>query len=79
MLRIGVIGLGLSLALFTVLFAGTSLNVVRFGPCGPDMVGLCLLGGILLSGSAGVLLLLFGLIAIAVRKLRMHYFCLPPS
>lgn len=79
MLRIGVVGLGLSLVLFAVLFVGASLNVVQFGPCGPDMVGLCLLGVILLSGSVGAVLLLFGSIAVAVRKLRTDYSSLPPS
>lgn len=72
MLRAGSILLGVACALILAMMFGTHSGWIVFGPCGPDLIGYCLLGGAFLAIASGLLLILIGLVASGIRRARKH-------
>jgi hypothetical protein len=70
MLRVGLIGLGASVGIFLLFMLLNAANLAHFGPCGPDLLGMSLLLGSVLTGGAGAILTTVGLLLLAVEKLR---------
>ena len=62
MARTGLLSLAFSLLCLLLLFLGSTTDMIRFGPCGPDQAGLilllALLASMLLSGVIGIIVLL---------------------
>ena len=70
MLRIGLIGIGISVGLILLFMLLSAFGIAHFGSCGPDAVGLVLMIGVLLTGGPGVLITAGGLVKIGVERLR---------
>ena len=68
MLRIGLILLGLSAAIYILFIMLVRIGIAHFGSCGPDTAGLYLILGFLFSGGIGLLLTLIGLVNLAFDK-----------
>ena len=60
MLRQGLILLGVTVGILLLFTLLNYVGIAQFGPCGPDGIGLILLGGFLLTGGVGALFTLFG-------------------
>jgi hypothetical protein len=71
-LKIGLIGLGLSALSALVLTILTWVGISHFGPCGPDPLGLAFFLGALAAGAIGTLFTIAGLLGFGIRKLRGH-------
>jgi hypothetical protein len=72
MLRVGLITLGLSVCLLVFFFVLSVLGVTGVGPCGPDLCGLILLLGFLLTGCAGALFIGIGVVKSAIDRFRQR-------
>jgi hypothetical protein len=70
MLKIGLIGLGLSVVSALLFAACCSVGLAHFGSCGPDGLGLILILATLTSGGLGALFTASGLLQLGIQKLR---------
>jgi hypothetical protein len=70
MRKSGLTGLTISAGCVALLFVLSEFGLVRFGPCGPDPLGLVFLLGFLLFGGLGILLIIAGLLSKGTRKLH---------
>jgi hypothetical protein len=70
MLRIGLVGLGTSVGTFLLFMLLSAIGLAHFGPCGPDLLGLFMLLGSVLTAGVGAILTIGGLFLLAVEKFR---------
>jgi hypothetical protein len=71
MLKLGLILIGCALVSLVLLAALSGFGLARFGPCGPDGVGLVFFLGMLGFGALGLLFTLAGIIQRFVRRCRV--------
>ena len=69
-LRFGLIALAAGAGCMVLLLVLNLFGVARFGPCGPDGLGLALFLGCIAAGSVGILSSAAGLVLTGVRRLR---------
>jgi hypothetical protein len=70
MIKPGLVLLGIAAGILPLFALLSYVGFTRFGPCGPDAIGLVLLLGFLLSGGAGLLWTLVGCLILLTDRIR---------
>ena len=73
MMKVGLILVGAAAGMLALLALLSWVGLSRFGPCGPDPLGLFLLLGFLLTGGAGFLFLLVGALTLVGDRIHDRF------